>query len=79
MEHEPVPLDEFEGHWQFETISPCPEALALLKGFAERSPSLYELAERVGFIDPVHPGFKTNSLWLAFARHYSACKDCNEV
>ena len=63
----------------YETVIPCREGLALLQQFREWSPTLFELAERVDFIDPKHPGFKNNPSWLAFARHYSTCENCNEA
>ena len=47
----------------------CDVGTALLEQFAERSPGLYELAERVNFLDPSHPGFKTNPFWLAYVDH----------
>jgi len=57
----------------------CQEGLELLLKFAQASPSLYALAERVNFNDPTHPGFKRNALWLAFCKHHNDCGNCNEI
>lgn len=70
----PATEDSFAGLRDFETVVPCEQGLALLKQFGKRSPSLFALAEKVGFIDPAHPGFKTNVTWLTLAHHYSCCE-----
>ncbi|MBB5060592.1 hypothetical protein HDF16_005328 [Granulicella aggregans] len=57
----------------------CQQGLELLLKFAQASPTLYALAERVNFNDPAHPGFKRNPLWMAFCQHYSNCDNCNEA
>jgi hypothetical protein len=58
------------------------DGLALLKRFANGSPSGLEMAMRGGLIDPLqlkHPLFAQNSKWQDYVQHRTACPDCNEV